>query len=143
MGAREPIGLGILGTFRRGEQLITGTITVTAAGAIASVSCEQAPGTTGTLASSRSNYGFCVKNAAAGRYDLAFFRKFRNLRYLGGGIMKAGGGAFGNAAANTIQPRVATTNADATLQAFLASTGADTDVASGDIIHFAFAGQLR
>ena len=133
----------MLGTFRRGDLLITGTITVGAAGAISSVSCEQAPGTTGTLASNRANYGFCVKNAAAGRYDLAFFRKFRNLRFLGAGIMKAGGGAFGNTSANTIQPRVATSNADATLQAFLASSGADTDVASGDIIHFAFIGQLR
>lgn len=143
MAAREPLGMGSLGTFRRGTLLITGTITITAAGAIASVSCEQAPGTTGTLASTRANYGFCLKNAAAGRYDLAFLRKPRNLRYLGGGIMKAGGGAFGNVSANALQPRVATTNADATLQAFLASSGADTDVASGDIIHFAFEGQFR
>ena len=89
------------------------------------------------------NYGFIVKNAAAGRYDIALYRKLRNIRVVGVSLMKAGGGAFGNAVANTIQPRVPTTNADATLQAFLASTGADTDIASGDIIHFELVGQIR
>ena len=143
MGAKEPIVLNNLGTFRRGEVSITGTITITAAGAIASVSCEFAPGITGTLAASRANYGFIVKNAAAGRYDIALYRKLRNIRVVGVSLMKAGGGAFGNAVANTIQPRVPTTNADATLQAFLASTGADTDIASGDIIHFELVGQIR
>jgi len=143
MGAKEPIALNNMGTFRRGEIAITGTITITAAGAIASVACEYAPGTTGTLAASRANYGFIVKNAAAGRYDIALYRKLRNIRVVGVSLMKAGGGAFGNAVANTIQPRVPTTNADATLQAFLASTGADTDIASGDIIHFELVGQIR
>ena len=136
-----PITMAQRGTARRGEVEISGTITITAAGAIASVSCEYAPGTTGTLASSRANYGFCLKNAAAGRYDIALIRKYRNVRLGSVTLIKAGGGAFGNAVANTIQWRVATTNADATIQAFLASSGADTDIASGDIISFTMVAQ--
>ena len=129
------------GTGRRSELEISGTITITAAGAISAVSCEHAPATTGTLAASRANYGFIVKNAAAGRYDIALMRKYRNIRLGSLVLVKAGGGAFGNVNANLIQWRVATTNADATIQALLASTGADTDIASGDIIHFTMTAQ--
>lgn len=124
------------GTGRRGELEISGTITITAAGAISAVTCEYAPGTTGTIASSRAGYGFIVKNAAAGRYDIALLRKYRSIRLGSLVLVKAGGGAFGNVNANLIQWRVATTSADATIQALLASSGADTDIASGDIISF-------
>src|SRR5262245_17149658 len=124
------------GSGRRGELEINGTITIGGSGAITAVSCEHAPGTTGTLASTRAGYGFIVKNAAAGRYDIALIRKYRNIRLGSVILQKAGGGAFGNTNANLIQWRVQTTNADATIQALLASSGADTDIASGDIIHF-------
>lgn len=131
-----PITMQQRGTGRRGELEISGTITITAAGAISAVSCEYAPAITGTLASTRANYGFIIKNAAAGRYDIALAKKYRNIRLGSLALVKAGGGAFGNTNANLLQWRVATTNADATIQGLLASTGADTDLASGDIISF-------
>ena len=139
--AAKPITMAQRGTGRRGELEISGTITITAAGAISAVSCEHAPGTTGTLASTRANYGFIVKNAAAGRYDIALISKYRNIRLGSVVLIKAGGGAFGNVNANLIQWRVATTNADATIQGLLASSGADTDIASGDIISFSMSVQ--
>lgn len=136
----QPITQRQRGTGRRGEVEISGTITITAAGAISAVSCEYAPATTGTLASTRANYGFCLKNAAAGRYDIALIRKFRNIR-LGSVVLQKASGAFGNTNANLVQWRAATTNADATIQALLASSGADTDIASGDIIHWSLVAQ--
>lgn len=142
MAVRQPLELKQRGTGRRGELEISGTITITAAGAISAVACEFAPGTTGTLASTRAGYGFIVKNAAAGRYDIALIRKFKNIRVGTAQLVKAGGGAFGNTNANMIQWRVATTNADATIQGLLASTGADTDLASGDIITFSMVVQV-
>lgn len=136
MGRAVPITMAQRGTGRRGELEISGTILITAAGAISSVACEHAPGITGTLASTRAAYGFCLKNAAAGRYDIALIRKYKNIRLGSVSLVKAGGGAFGNTNANLIQWRVATSNADATIQGLLASSGADTDIASGDIISF-------
>jgi hypothetical protein len=136
---RPPLDLKQRGTGRRGEVEISGTITITAAGAVASVSCEYAPNITGTLGTNR---GIILKNAAAGRYDLSFLRKFKNVRPGSVNLIKAGGGAFGNTNANAVNWRVATTNADATIQAYLASSGADTDIASGDIITFSLAVQV-
>lgn len=132
MAKSIPITQSPLGTGRRGATLITGTITLTAAGAVASYVCEYMPSTLGA-----------VKNAAAGRYDLNFIRKFKNLRFVGCGLINTQGAAFGNAVGNTIQARTATTNFAATLQVFLASSGADTDTTSGNIIWFCFEGQDR
>lgn len=136
MGRAVPITMQQRGTGRRGELEISGTITITAAGAISAVACEYAPGSSGTLAATRAAYGFIVKNAAAGRYDIALIRKYRSIRLGAVVLVKAGGGAFGNAVCNIINWRVATSNADATIQGYLASSGADTDLASGDIISF-------
>lgn len=117
------------GTGRRGEIAISGTITVTAAGAILSQ--------TGELSTA-------AKNAAAGRYDLVFDRVYRtgSIRFNGGMIVRPGTVSFGNANANLVQGQVAQSAAvHATLQCILASTGVDTDVASGNIIHYEFIAQ--
>ena len=138
---RAPLVSKQRGTERRAEVEISGIITITAAGAVASVSCEAAPNITGTLA---KNAGVILKNAAAGRYDIAFLKRYKNIRFNGAWVRKNGAGAFGNTNANACSDRIGagiTTNADATLQAYLASTGADTDLASGDQIAFSYVAQ--
>lgn len=106
---------------RRGVNRITGTITITAAGAILSQ--------TGELYTA-------VKNAAAGRYDLTLDRVYRNIRFLGATLTRPDTTAFGNVSANVIQGQAGATLGTFTLQGILASSGADTDVKSGHIIGF-------
>jgi hypothetical protein len=117
------------GTGRRGEVAISGTITITAAGAILSQ--------TGELSTA-------AKNAAAGRYDIVFDRVYRtgSIRFNGAMLVRPDTTAFGNTSANMIQGQVAQSAAvHATLQGILASSGADTDVKSGHIIHYEFIAQ--
>lgn len=110
---------------RRGVGYITGILTIGGAGAITA-------GATGELYTA-------VKNAAAGRYDLTFDRTYRTQpRFLGATLVATDGVAFGNVNGNTVNGRSGATNNLATLQAFLASSGADTNIASGYQIHFAF-----
>src|SRR5262245_53196966 len=130
MAVKPPAITPAVGHGRPRAVIITGTITVGGSGAVSSFACEQCATSTGI-----------VKNAAAGRYDIVFMQKYRNLRVIGCGLNKASGGAFGNTNANTVQHRPATSGYSVTLQALLASSGADTDVASGDIIHFAVEAQ--
>lgn len=110
---------------RRGVGMITGILTIGAAGAITA-------GATGELYTA-------VKNAAAGRYDITFDRTYRTQpRFIGATLVATDTAAFGNANGNTVNGRSSATNNGATLQAFLASSGADTNIASGYQIHFAF-----
>lgn len=114
------------GTGRRAEISITGTITITAAGAIASQ--------VGELATA-------VKNAAAGRYDLTFDRVYKagTVRLLAAYLVRPDTTAFGNVSANMIQGQAGADAGHFTLQGILASTGADTDVKSGHVIHYEIA----
>lgn len=141
MPVRRPnVGFPELATGRRGEINIIGIITVGASGAVTSVACEYAPLTTGTLGTDR---GMILKNAAAGRYDISFLRKFKNIRFLGGGVTTNGSGALGNTAGTQVNNRIGaglTAGADVTLQASNAA-GTDTDVTSGNLIYFCFSGQ--
>lgn len=132
MARRRPVALPDRGTYRRGDVRITGRIVIGASGAVTSYECE-ACDTTGGV----------VKNAAAGRYDILFFRKFRNLRFAGPPtVVGPATAAFGNAAGNIANWRVTpTTNFHATLQVYLASSGADTDTTSGNEVHFTLWGQ--
>lgn len=139
MGNRRAIvGLPELATGRRGEVNIIGVITVGASGAVTSVACEYAPNITGTLGTDR---GMILKNATAGRYDISFSRKFKNLRFLGGGVNVNGAGApsAGTQVFNRFGAGL-TTNADATIQVTNAAL-ADTDATSGNTIYFCFSGQ--
>lgn len=113
------------GTGRRGEVSITGTILVGAAGAITTHTSEIAT---------------AVKNAAAGRYDLTFDRVYRGApRLLSAHLVRPGTTSFGNTNANMVQGQAGATNGTFTLQAILASTGVDTDVLSGNVIHYEIA----
>ncbi len=116
------------GTGRRGEVTISGTITITAAGAILSQ--------TGELATA-------VKNAAAGRYDLTFDRIYKtgSVRCDYVGLVRPDTTAFGNVSANVMQGQAGADAGHATLQGILASSGADTDVKSGHVIHYSFTAQ--
>lgn len=111
---------------------LSGTFTIGAAGAI-------------TANDSSRDTGCTVTKTAAqtGRYDLLFFRNFTRI-VVGASMVGPTTAAFGNAAGNTLQVRnqqgivnaVAATGSNAQVQAFIASTGADTDVPSGTIINW-------
>lgn len=110
---------------RRGVGYITGILTIGASGAITA-------GATGELYTA-------VKNAAAGRYDLTFDRLYRTQpRFVGATVVRNGTASFGNTNGNTVNGQIGATNGTATLQAFLASSGVDTDIASTSQIHFCF-----
>jgi hypothetical protein len=116
------------GTGRRAEITINGTITVGAAGAITSQ--------TGELVTA-------VKNAAAGRYDLTFDRIYKtgSVRCDCAMLFRPDTTAFGNVSANVVQGQAGADAGHATLQGILASSGADTDVKSGHVIHYSFTAQ--
>jgi hypothetical protein len=116
------------GTGRRSEVSITGTILIGAAGAITSQVSELCT---------------AVKNAAAGRYDLTFDRLYKagSVRFIGATLVRPDTTAFGNVSANLLQGQAGADAGHATLQAILASSGVDTDVASTNVIHYEFAAQ--
>lgn len=112
---------------RRNTVILTGTITIGAAGAVSSSSAECAT---------------VVKTATkTGRYTVTLDRKYRSVRGLGApGLVGPADAAFGNAAANAAQYRnVSTQTFD--IQLFLASSGADTETTSGNVIHWAVEAQ--
>jgi hypothetical protein len=139
---RAPGDLKERGTYRRGEVDISGTITITAAGAVASVACEAAPNITGSAGTA----GTILKDAAAGRYNVVLLRKYKNMRLISCNMTNASATvAFGNAAANSVQFRPSATpvvGQTFTLQGFLASSGADTDFVTGTVLTFLAKAQL-
>jgi hypothetical protein len=140
---RAPLTIKQAGTGRRSEVEISGTITLTAAGAIASVSCEFAPNITG----SAGTPGTILKDAAAGRYNITFLRKFKNIRPSSPpGMTNASATvALGNTHAHKAQWRPSATaiaGQTITIQGILASTGADTDFVTGTVLDFSLVGQL-
>lgn len=116
-----------LGASRRTARVFAGTVTIGGSGAVSSQAGEA-----GTVAKTGSEVG---------RYTLTFSRKLLNVRLLGApGIVGPADAAFGNTAANAAQWR----NASATsvdIQLFLASSGADTETTSGNIVHYAIEAQ--
>jgi len=122
------------GTSRRGEITISGTITVGASGAVTSVTGEEAPNITGAAGSA----GSVLKDAAAGRYNITLLRKYKNIRFGSPPcILGPTTAAFGNTNANMCQWRPSGSAGQGfTIQALLASTGADTDVLSTNVIHW-------
>jgi hypothetical protein len=115
----------------RASDIITGTIVLTAAGAISS--------TTGFCPSAAAGVAPGVVKTAAktARYTVTLDRKYRFIRPVGApSIIGPTDVAFGNAAGNVAEYRnVGTQSFD--VQVFLASSGADTESTSGNIITWA------
>lgn len=106
---------------------MTGTFTIGAAGAITA------------QMSSESSGGVVTKTAAkTARYDLLTYRPWDKL-IVNCTIIGPADAAFGNTAANMTGVRnlvPLSTTSQAEIQGILASTGADTDFASGTIVEW-------
>lgn len=126
-----------------GATRMAGTVTITAAGAILSQDGQLVAGFK------------LAKNAAAGRYSIQTHRQFKRLIVEALYFVGPTAAAFGNVNANALQVRnvdgtgaanTAIATADSLdfvvgqVQAFLASTGADTDLASGSVLHVTLVG---
>lgn len=113
---------------RRGAAFIWGSITLGSSGAIASAD--------GFFSSASAGVFGVVKTASkTGRYSFTTDRKYRSLRVLSAQLVGPADTAFGNTNANAVQVRnQAKTGFD--LQLMLASSGADTDGASGYVINY-------
>lgn len=108
------------------------SITLTAAGAISAVAGDL------PLTTTAGAFGVIKTAAKTGRYSLKLDKKYKALRILGApAIFGPADAAFGNTNANLAQVRnQALDGFD--IQLMLASTGADTDGASGYRIDVAF-----
>lgn len=109
--------------------IMAGTFTITGgAGAIGSQDSSKHTGATVTKTA-----------ATTGRYDILTYRPWTRcliFAWIGGGPASA---AFGNTNANTVQgrnPNPTSTTSQGQVQAFLASTGADTELAAGTIVNY-------
>lgn len=124
MAQKAPGAMQVLGTGRRGETLVTGTITIGAAGAIATngVACELAT---------------VVKTAAkTGRYTVTFLKKYKNVRVANLDLVGPADVALTATDGNDIFCRnLSGTSVD--IQARQTSY-ADANPASGNVIHFGF-----
>lgn len=126
---RAPLDLYSRGTNRRGVLEISGAITVGAAGAVTSVSCEMAPGIAGAVGTA----GTILKDAAAGRYNVTFLRRFKGIRFTGCNLTHSGTGAFTGASSIYGRPGLVA-NQSVTIQGLVGLV--DTDITSGYVITF-------
>lgn len=112
---------------KRRVTIMTGTFTIGAAGAITA------------QMSSESSGGAATKTATkTGRYDILTYRPWDKF-VLVASIIGPADAAFGNTAANTTGVRnvtPASTTSQGQIQGILASTGADTDFASGTVVEW-------
>jgi hypothetical protein len=143
MAVTRPINLETVQVARRGTVYISGAITITAAGAISAVACEYAP----LFAGAAGLQGTILKDAAAGRYNVTLLRKFRGaLRLVSCSLTNPSATvAQGNTNGNAVTFRPSATQVAGqtfSIQAFLASSGADTDVITGTIISFLVEAQV-
>jgi hypothetical protein len=105
------------------ERIYHGTLTLTgASGAIGSTDIQGAALTV-------------VKNAAAGRYDWTLHRGFGKIKNVIPSLEGPASSSFGNTTANACANRSVNASAGTfTTQLLLASTGVDTDGASGYVV---------
>lgn len=106
---------------------MSGTVTIGAAGAITAQTSNESAGLT-----------FTKTAAKTARYDFLSYRPWDRL-VVNANIVGPTDAAFGNVAANMVQARNVlplATDTQGQLQGILASTGADTDFASGTVIHY-------
>ena len=114
---------------RRGPAIVHGSFTLGAAGAIASATGFM------PITTTAGTFGVIKTAAKTGRYSFVMDRKYRNLTVVGCELIGPSDTAFGNTVANQILCRNQTTNSF-DLQLVLASSGVDTDGASGYIVTY-------
>ena len=115
----------------RNHVILSGSIVLGGSGAIASV--------TGFLPTTATagTQGVIKTATKTGRYSLVLDRKYKTVRFLGApGLVGDTNAAIGNTNANIAFYRNRTSNSF-DIQLALASSGADTDGASGTEIHWA------
>lgn len=116
---------------------MSGTVTIGAAGAITAQ--DSILHTGGGFTGAAPAAGAFAKTAGkTGRYDLLTYRPWDNFVF-GANIIGPADAAFGNTNANLVQCRnlaPTSTTSQGEIQGILASTGADTDFASGTIIQW-------
>jgi len=113
---------------RRGAAFVWGSVTLGGSGAISAAS--------GFFASAAAGVFGVVKTATkTGRYTFTTDRKYKTLRIVSAQLVGPTDAAFGNTNANMVQARNQSGNGF-DLQLMLASTGADTDGASGTVINY-------
>lgn len=116
------------GTFRGGA-LISGSFTLGSSGALASAEGFF------PITTTAGTFGVIKTASKTGRYSFVADRKYRKLRVVSAEIVGPADSAFGNSVANSVGVRNQSTSAF-DLQLMLASTGADTDGASGYIVSY-------
>lgn len=107
--------------------ILSGSFTIGAAGAISASDSAKIAGATPTKTAAKT-----------ARYDLLTYRPWTRIVAFAN-IVGPADAAFGNTAANTVQCRnqaPTSTTSQVELQGILASSGADTDFASGTIINW-------
>jgi hypothetical protein len=119
---------------RRGACLLWGSFTLGAAGAL-SVADGFLP-----ITATAGTFGVIKTATKTGRYSLFFDRKYRTMRVVGLTIQGAADTAIGNAAGNMVFCRNLAARGKAAqsfdIQLALASSGADTDGASGTVVSY-------
>lgn len=119
---------------RRGACLLWGSFTLGAAGAL-SVADGFLP-----ITATAGTFGVIKTATKTGRYSLFLDRKYRTMRVVGLTIQGAADTAIGNTAGNTVFCRNLAARGKAAqsfdIQLALASSGADTEAATGTVVSY-------
>lgn len=124
MATKNRAKFEVIKTAARARVIFCGSITLGSSGAIASTSGDLPTTTTAGA------FGIIKTAAKTGRYSLKFDKKYKEMRVLGVDIFGPNDTAFGNTNANAVATRNAALDGF-DIQLMLASTGVDTDGASG------------
>lgn len=130
MATKNRVKFRFGGSQSRMKDIISGSITLGSSGAIASVSGDL------PLTTTAGAFGVIKTASKTGRYSLKLDKKYKSLRVLGVDIFGPNDTAFGNTNANAAGVRNAALDGF-DIQLMLASSGADTDGASGYRIDWA------
>lgn len=113
----------IAGSIQSRVQPLGGLFTITAAGAILSQD--------GALISG----GTVAKNAAAGRYDIVFYKTFKRVLFSNGAMEGPAAAAFPTTTGSAVRTR-SVTGDGFTIQFLRTDTQADADAASGTVVRW-------
>lgn len=113
----------IVGAVHPRIQPLGGQFTITAAGAILSQDGALIAG------------GTVTKNAAAGRYDIVFYRTFKRVLFSNGAMEGPASAAFPTITGSAVRTR-SVTGDGYTIQFLRTDTQADADAASGTVVRW-------